>query len=170
MKRRRTPCRVVGSLLSAAGLVILVANARAGEIKNPSDHLLSGFPLTGAHVIVPCEQCHSAGVFAGTPTRCTWCHTQGGPVAASVKNRNHIPTTMDCEVCHTDRSWHGARLDHFLVSQPCVTCHNNATARGQPNGHLVTSAPCDTCHGTTHWKSSQRQSNSSRGRNGGATK
>ena len=151
MKRRGRVSRTIVVLWASALLAGSVSSAGAGEIKNPSDHLLSGFPLMGAHVRVPCEQCHSAGVFEGTPTRCTWCHTQGGPVAASVKRTNHIPTTMECDVCHTDRSWHIGRLDHFLVSQPCVSCHNNATTRGKPADHIPAPSTCSDCHSTEHW-------------------
>jgi hypothetical protein len=150
----RTRERTTARILAWSVAVLLAGYARmaaAGEIKTPSDHLLSGFPLMGAHVRVPCEQCHSEGVFEGTPTRCTWCHTQGGPVAASVKRTNHIPTTMECDVCHTDRSWHIGRLDHFLVSQPCVTCHNNATARGKPADHIPAPTTCGDCHSTERW-------------------
>ena len=155
MKARERASARIFALSVVALLVGGTGVAVAGEIKTPSDHLLSGFPLMGAHVRVPCEQCHSAGVFEGTPTRCTWCHTQGGPVAASVKRTNHIPTTMQCDVCHTDRSWHIGRLDHFLVSQPCVTCHNNATARGKPADHIPAGTTCSDCHSTERWRPAQ---------------
>ena len=171
MKRRgRASRRAVASAVVSL-LAICAGGAWGGEIKTPSDHLLSGFPLMGAHVRVPCEQCHSHGVFEGTPTRCTWCHNQGGPVAASFKRMNHIPTTMECDVCHTDRSWHLSRLDHFLVSQPCFACHNNATERGKPADHIPAGTTCNDCHSTERWSpaqfTSQSGERSGRGRDGG---
>lgn len=155
MKRMERGSAGIFVLLVVVWLALSARVSTASEIKTPSDHLLSGFPLMGAHVRVPCEQCHSAGVFEGTPTRCTWCHTQGGPVAASFKRLNHIPTTMECDVCHTDRSWHIGRLDHFLVSQPCFTCHNNATARGKPADHIPAPTTCNDCHSTQRWSPAQ---------------
>jgi len=155
MRRRSRGWAAIAASCLVACTVLSVRLATAGEIKTPSDHLLSGFPLMGAHVRVPCEQCHSAGVFEGTPTRCTWCHTQGGPIAASFKRMNHIPTTMQCDVCHTDRSWHIGRFDHFLVSQPCFSCHNNATARGKPASHIPAGTTCSDCHSTQRWSPAQ---------------
>jgi hypothetical protein len=137
-------------------LVLLVMLAAipvaAGEIGDASDHLLTGFPLLGAHATVECQQCHSRGVFAGMPTRCTYCHAQGGPVAASVKPLDHIPTTMECDVCHGDRSWHPVRFDHVWATSPCAACHNNATARGKPVNHIPSGSDCANCHSTRTWR------------------
>jgi hypothetical protein len=141
------------------------------------DHSKTPFPLTGAHVTVPCSSCHINGQFAGTPTDCASCHIKD---YNGTTNPNHkaagFPT--DCSICHTTASWAGATFDHSKTGFPltgahttlsCSTCHLNGTFTGlspacvschlkdyngttNPN-HAAAGFPqqCDVCHTTTSW-------------------
>ncbi len=141
------------------------------------DHSKTVFPLTGAHVTVPCASCHINGQFAGTPMDCYSCHTvdyQG------TTNPNHasagFPTT--CAVCHDTVKWTDATFDHSKtvfpltgahVTVPCASCHINGQFAGTPTdcfschktdyqgttnpSHTAAGFPttCATCHTTTSW-------------------
>ena len=115
-----------------------------------TDHLATGFALEGAHMLIRCESCHVRGIFAGTPRMCTGCHEKGaGFIDADVKPFDHIPTRAECEVCHDQRTWHGAIFEHESETDGrCTSCHNNVTAKGKPPDHIPTTAQCDVCHGT----------------------
>ncbi len=120
------------------------------------DHVKTGFPLTGAHVTLPCETCHVNGTFKGTPKKCATCHARGSRIqTTTVKPSNHIPTTQACEQCHTSTaSWGVAFFSHAgVIAHQCGQCHNSSVAKGKPAKHTPTNAPCDTCHRTTTWMS-----------------
>jgi Pyridine nucleotide-disulphide oxidoreductase len=96
------------------------------------DHSKTPFPLTGAHLNVPCLKCHINNVFAGTPTDCYSCHKAE---YTGTTNPNHIsagfPTT--CQTCHTTTSWLGATFNHTWfdthhggANGVCSTCHTVA--------------------------------------------
>ncbi len=108
------------------------------------NHNNTPFPLTGAHVSVPCNSCHIGGVFAGTPTDCYSCHKAD---YTGTTNPNHaaagFPTT--CATCHTTTSWSGATFNHTWfpanhgnANGVCATCHTN------PNDYSV--FQCTNCH------------------------
>ena len=134
--------------------ILLAANKNVG-IRRPSrnfDHLLTGFPLFGAHVNVDCGECHLHGILRGTPTRCDQCHGHPGQRATTYKPANHIPTTQPCDQCHNENIWAGSKFDHSAVAPgTCATCHNGGRSIGKPSGHVATSASCDECHRTTGW-------------------
>jgi hypothetical protein len=95
------------------------------------NHNNTSFPLTGAHVNVPCATCHTDN-FAGTlPTNCYGCHTKD---YNATTNPNHaqsgIPTL--CETCHNTTAWSPATFDHNNTSFPLTGAH--------------TTVPCGTCH------------------------
>ncbi len=156
---RRLSLRV--GALAALGLFLLAfshGDTLAAEAKRnvKFDHVKTGFPLTGAHVTLPCETCHVQGTFKGTPKKCETCHTPGSRVqSATVKPSNHIPTNQACSQCHSSTaSWKVARFTHVGVApHQCGQCHNNSIATGKPANHPVTNQPCDTCHRTTTWMS-----------------
>jgi hypothetical protein len=136
--------------LFALALPAQAADTRSG--KN-FDHMRTGFPLTGAHAQIECQDCHVRGVFKGTPSQCQLCHTQGGRIAASAKPATHVPTNDRCDLCHTSTvSWAGARFTHSGVNPgDCMRCHNGRTATGKPANHVQTTASCDSCHRMTAW-------------------
>jgi hypothetical protein len=135
------------------------------------------FPLTGAHVTVPCSQCHINGQFAGTPTDCYSCHVKD---FNGTTNPNHVQAGFphDCSICHSTASWAGALFDHSKTPFPltgahvnvaCSQCHVNGQFAGTPtdcyschvknfNGttnpnHVQAGFPhdCSVCHNTSSW-------------------
>ena len=82
--------------------ILLAANG-SDSIRRPSrnfDHLLTGFPLFGAHVNVDCGDCHLHGILRGTPTRCDQCHGHPGQRASTYKPANHIQTSQPCDLLY----------------------------------------------------------------------
>ncbi|HUF00685.1 MAG TPA: cytochrome c3 family protein, partial [Anaerolineales bacterium] len=67
------------------------------------DHNLSGFPLTGRHAELTCEQCHTLGQFAGLSTSCTSCHAEP-EFHAGLFGSN-------CAVCHSTTAWTPAKFN-----------------------------------------------------------
>jgi hypothetical protein len=141
-------------------------------------NMVSSFPLTGAHISVPCSSCHLNGQFAGEPTDCVGCHLKD---FQGTTNPNHVtgglPTT--CQTCHTTTAWQPATFDHSKTAFPltgahatvacaachvnnnytnlstdCASCHiNDFNATTNPN-HTQSGIPttCQVCHTTTAWQ------------------
>ncbi len=73
------------------------------------------YPLVGQHAQIECTDCHSDGVYEGTPAYCEACH-------AGVKPENHY--VGDCAACHSAFSWSDVTFDHTLVNiSDCASCH-----------------------------------------------
>jgi len=134
-----------------AGLLLGASPGRAADPAPGFDHTSTRFVLTGAHESVPCEGCHSTGVFEGTPTDCSFCHDGSGTRAESGKDLDHVPTLNRCDDCHTAFSWLDVRFDHSAVTGTCVSCHNGTFAEGRSATHIQTSADCDLCHNDFSW-------------------
>ncbi|MBI4892342.1 MAG: hypothetical protein HY821_17090, partial [Acidobacteria bacterium] len=76
------------------------------------DHsTMTRFPLTGKHVGTSCTQCHTNGVYRGTPSSCDGCHLAK---YNQTSNPNHAAAGFprDCAMCHTTQQWNGAKFDH----------------------------------------------------------
>lgn len=137
-------------LVFATGL-FMVTVAHAATVPNQRlafDHVTTGYLLLGQHEFVSCEACHVGGVFKGTPKRCTGCHND---VIARGKTANHIPTSADCDSCHSVTSSFAlsAKMDHTTVTSSCAACHNGTLATGKPVvGHVATKLDCNSCHTT----------------------
>ena len=111
------------------------------------DHGTTSFPLTGAHQATACEQCHTNGVFAGTPDDCWSCHR---PDYERVDAPSHVLASFseDCLECHSNAAWKPSTVDHGTTSFPlvgghastgCVSCHANGVFAGRPQD-------CWSCH------------------------
>ena len=132
-------------------LIVLASVESAAETQ--FDHLTTGFRLEGAHRVADCESCHSDGVFAGTPTVCTDCHSQASRIRASWQPQTHLTTTDQCDGCHRPFAWVPvARFDHFESRGTCSSCHDNRIVAGQHPQHIQTSEECDSCHNTRFWR------------------
>lgn len=106
------------------------------------DH--SSFPLTGAHVAADCAQCHSGGVFAGTPSDCASCHLSEYR-AANDPNHSIAGFPTACDLCHTTNAWERANFDHsFPIDRgdhagfDCADCHTSPRS--------FASFSCTHCH------------------------
>jgi len=130
------------------------------------------FPLTGAHSAASCQQCHTGGVFEGTPQDCYSCHLgdyNGAPDHVS----GGFPTS--CQECHGTTTWDGANFDHSFYpltgahdAASCQSCHEGGIFAGTPQDcyscHLsdYNGAPdhqagnfshaCEDCHTTVTWE------------------
>jgi hypothetical protein len=144
------------------------------------NHNNTAFPLTGAHINVPCAQCHINNNYTTVPTDCYSCHTAD---YNGTNNPNHVsagfPTT--CATCHNTSSWTAAAFNHNTTSfpltgahttVPCTSCHTNnnyttlptacygchqADFTGTTNpAHVAAGFPtdCTLCHTTSNWTSS----------------
>lgn len=104
------------------------------------DHSVSSFKLSGRHLNISCANCHTNGIYKGTPTTCYACH------ASSDKHSGGFGT--NCANCHTASGWLPATFDHSLYSfkltgkhsgVSCAGCHINGVYKGTPNS-------CYSCH------------------------
>jgi hypothetical protein len=99
------------------------------------DHNLSSFPLTGAHVDVACESCHTTGQFQGLSTACVACHAEPESHAGQFGT--------ECAACHNTTAWtpaefngqHAFPLNHG-GGATCATCHPSS----------FTAYTCYGCH------------------------
>ena len=142
------------------------------------DHNETQFPLSGAHLTLPCGACHASG-FAGTPTDCYSCHQQDYNAA---NDPNHFaagfPTT--CADCHSPVAWDQTSWDHdsqyfpiysgehrgewnvctdchvaannFQVFE-CIYCHEHNQQEmddkhNDVSGYVYVSTACLSCHPT----------------------
>ena len=139
--------------VAALALVQAVPSSAQQPARAKFDHLRTGFILTGAHAVTPCDTCHIGGQMAGTPKNCDYCHRAGSRIAATVMPVRHIQTTEPCDNCHRSAiTWAGARFSHVAVAPgTCQTCHNGGTATAKPTGHIATTSSCDQCHRTMAW-------------------
>jgi len=114
-----------------------------------------------------CDNCHTSTlnwtsrtmnhtVVATSP--CSTCHS-GGYLSenAEQKGSNHIPTTLECNSCHTSTvNWTQRTMNHNGLAGQCSSCHSGAylseNAQMKSVSHIPTSAQCDACHtSTTVW-------------------
>lgn len=149
--------RFVRLAAALAAVTLALAQAVPSSAQRPArekfDHLRTGFILTGAHAVTPCDTCHIGGQMAGTPKNCDYCHRAGSRIAATVMPVRHIQTTEPCDNCHRSAiTWAGARFSHVAVAPgTCQICHNGGTAMAKPTGHIATTSSCDQCHRTVAW-------------------
>ena len=141
------------------------------------EHKKTAYPLTGGHLAVACDACHTAataeqiraagvrvpaGASGRSPrlrfasVRCAACHrdVHQGELDRWVQKGG-------CESCHRGEGWRRAAFDHGQTRFPlagghakpaCVECHKKVEA-GTPRGRLrFSGAPvaCESCHGDPH--------------------
>jgi hypothetical protein len=115
-------------------------------------HLLSRFPLTGAHAVLACEACHAAAGegkprFASLPTDCSSCHLD--EYRAAVKP-DHVAAGIpqDCTQCHETTTWQGATMNHDLTGFPLTGAHRQVDCGScHTSGSSSPKDPrCETCH------------------------
>ncbi len=139
-------------------------------------HAQTRFPLFGAHVATPCEDCHPgapAGQFRGALIACDLCHRAD---LARATSPNHAASgwTTNCDRCHTPVTWERAQVVHDFfplvgghAGLACTQCHTSGTFGPIPSNcsachtvdyqrapnHAAQAFPqtCDQCHRTTAW-------------------
>jgi hypothetical protein len=137
------------------------------------DHSRTRFPLTGTHISLQCNACHSAG-YGGLATTCVSCHISD---FNRTTNPNHVAAgfPQDCTMCHTTVQFIGATFDHSRffaltgahTTVQCGNCHVGGRFAGTPTdcyschsseynsvsnpNHIAAGFPktCGSCHTTT---------------------
>ncbi len=145
------------NLRNTLSLILITLLLTTGIINNANaerfDHDETHFSLDIVHARQKCDACHIQGVFRGTPTQCSGCHSNSGRIQASAPSPRHMRTTDDCEFCHQTGNWENVvRVDHFAVTGECQSCHNGIVAIGKHPGHIQSSDVCDNCHRTNSWQ------------------
>lgn len=108
------------------------------------DHSQTGFPLTGKHLQVDCQDCHINQRYQDTPADCYACHVED--------DAHQSEFGQDCAACHTPDGWQDAAFDHSLAPFPlagahlqvaCSQCHLPGDA-----GRIFKGTPqeCRACH------------------------
>lgn len=141
-----------------------------------ADHARTRFPLTGAHALTDCENCHTratVGDYRGTPTECQFCHQKdaGNAFPPHVING----WIRDCQRCHTPADWTTPGFDHTAfplagghANVDCLQCHASGRFAGTPTdcfschrsdylaapNHVAQgrSTNCIECHNTNAWR------------------
>jgi Seven Residue Repeat len=142
------------------------------------NHNATTFPLTGAHVTVPCASCHVNNNYTTLPTDCYSCHTKD---FTGTTNPNHVTAGFptNCALCHATATWTTSTFNHASVfpltgahaTVACASCHVNNNYTTVPTDcyschkadysgtnappHAATGLPttCAVCHSTTNWTS-----------------
>ncbi len=111
------------------------------------DHASVGFPLTGGHANLQCDQCHKNGNFNLTTTACVSCHLTD---YNNTNNPKHAAAGIpqQCEMCHTIAAWQPASFDHSKTAFPLTGAHTSvACSQCHLNGNYnLTTAACVSCH------------------------
>ena len=140
------------------------------------NHSQTNFPLTGQHVGVDCNSCHTNG-FAGTSTSCNSCHISDYQLA---QLPSHVAAGLpiNCSDCHTTSGWKPSGFNHsttgFVLSgghsaieqcsqchqgtvsnasRECISCHqSDYNGTTNPN-HAAANFPtnCVSCHSVNGW-------------------
>lgn len=139
------------------------------------DHSTTHFPLTGRHLSVSCQNCHTGGNYQLVYTDCYQCHAAQ---YNQTTDPNHAANNFshDCSQCHNTNSWGDLILNHSttgfaltgahaavncqschvngnytLMSGDCFQCHQSNFQNVTNPSHAGFSHLCVTCHTTTAW-------------------
>jgi hypothetical protein len=111
------------------------------------EHGVTRFPLTGAHVVLACVDCHSGQFFQSLPTDCITCHRDDFRRTTS-PNHTAAGYSENCEHCHTTTAWIPATNTETHQTYPltgahltitCNDCHAEGVYQGTPSS-------CAACH------------------------
>jgi nitrate/TMAO reductase-like tetraheme cytochrome c subunit len=123
-------------------------------------HNKTAFILQGAHVAVPCFDCHrktETWSFREIGKKCADCHKN---IHGDAINKKYFPEE-NCLSCHTSNTWSEINFDHSKTSfkllgahitQPCKKCHfsqTNEDTKQQKFSGL--SMSCTSCHKDKHF-------------------
>lgn len=124
-----------------------------------AQHNQGKFVLEGAHLAIPCTDCHkkSAGwSFRGIGINCKECHKD---IHQNSIEPKYYPD-QNCRVCHNVNNWHDLTFDHSLTDfkltgahkdKNCISCHK-ASAADSKLTFKGLSKNCSTCHTDKHFK------------------
>jgi hypothetical protein len=134
-----------------------------------TQHQKSNYPLQGAHLAVPCNQCHiksfqNTARFHFNTLQCVECHTDRhkGEVDKYLKLKTSAPNKVGCEYCHSVLNWKMVNYDHLQTGFPltgkhekiaCGACHNSGESKAPKQQQIKfsrLSKQCQSCHKDVH--------------------
>lgn len=133
-------------------------------------HQKSGFPLTGGHVAIACNECHKplagarTAVYHFAQLSCMTCHedVHKGQFTARMTALDTFGKPLGCAACHSTEDWHDlSKFDHSQTMFPllgahravaCVECHRapKAGVTLQNIDFANTPMHCGDCHQNPH--------------------
>jgi hypothetical protein len=144
-------------------------------------HQLTRLPLTGTHLTVDCESCHTGQqgrlTFVAVTPECSSCHLRDYQAA---RDPDHAAAgyTTDCQSCHAAVTWLRTTFDHAgtgfaltgahlritcsrchgvgqfqAMPSACVSCHQADYDATTDPSHVAAQFPtdCASCHSTARW-------------------
>jgi hypothetical protein len=123
-------------------------------------HRRTNFPLSGAHALLPCEECHGKmrdRSFSRAPLQCQACH-QADYQRAATRSIDHAAAgfSLDCRQCHNTWRFTPARFAQhdrcFVISVgphrgiPCANCHTSTMGLQLAGTCATHNAACSSCH------------------------
>ncbi len=152
----------------------------AGWKPSTFDHGATNFPLVGAHLATPCNQCHTNGNYNLVYNNCLQCHQKDYD---NTQSPSHTAGRFgsDCLQCHTMNAWKPSTFNHASTQFPltgahqtaqcqechtngnynltntgCYQCHQNDFTQTLNPNHVAANLDhdCTKCHTTTAWKPS----------------
>ena len=113
---------------------------------SPWDHdTQTTFIMTGSHIDLTCDLCHTSAPYSSQGTACVDCHIDNYNATTEPSHTlTGLPTS--CEVCHATDFWNSQHIDHVLTGFPLLGAHTNATCEAcHVNGYDLP-LTCDGCH------------------------
>jgi nitrate/TMAO reductase-like tetraheme cytochrome c subunit len=125
-----------------------------------AEHNKIDFRLTGAHLAVPCKNCHlrtDKWHFRKIGENCIDCHKNVHVTEISDK----FMQNNDCSGCHFTESWNTIKFDHNLTTFPlegkhrdvsCGECHYKEEEAGKKIFRFKSlNLRCESCHKDIHY-------------------
>jgi hypothetical protein len=122
-------------------------------------HNAGAFPLRGAHVAIPCYECHKKQEnwsFREIGIDCKDCHSD---IHQTFIQPKYYPNG-DCKICHNENHWSGVIFDHSKTGfrltgghqkQECRACHFENDKEGKVRQKFSgLSTDCSACHADNH--------------------
>ena len=122
-------------------------------------HNEGSFPLKGAHLAIPCYECHKKQEkwsFRKIGINCKDCHQD---IHQNIIDTKYYPDA-NCVTCHKESRWSEIMFDHnktqFALTgahaeKSCRLCHFRADAEGKAQQKFAgLSQNCSTCHPDKH--------------------
>ena len=126
----------------------------------PDAHRRTGFPLTGRHAAIPCEECHldqRDRNFTRAALDCAMCHMADyARTTGTALDHARAGFSTDCKSCHFPTRFKGARFQaHEACFQiaggahagiGCLECHSSLTSFTATGTCSTNTADCMRCH------------------------
>ncbi|MGD8572250.1 MAG: hypothetical protein PVG89_12710 [Gammaproteobacteria bacterium] len=154
-------CHTTDSFIPAIGVdhTALPPDQVCGDCHNGVDATGKDSAQNHITTTADCRNCHNIVDFADAfvdhtgpevlnAPSCDSCHDNVNGTATG-KPENHMPTTLDCGVCHTPGTFASGVFDHSGDVSDCTSCHDGVISTGKPADHIPTTQNCSVCHGST---------------------